>query len=141
MTIDSRPADAAPGDRLPPFERRADFDAWNRFAAVNDEFVPIHMDDEAGRQAGLPSAIGMGNLGVAQIHCLLRSWIGAGGRIAAVNVEFRSPAVRGRANSAHGSVTGVTVDGDRRRIDLDVWIEDDTGTTLTSGTAIVETSP
>ncbi len=138
MTDDAGPIDAAPGDRLPPFERRADFETWNRFAAVNDEFVPIHMDDQAGRHAGLPSAIGMGNLGVAQIHCLLRSWIPAEGRIADVSVQFRSPAVRGRTNSAHGSVTAVHVEGERRRIDLDVWVEDDTGTTLTSGTATVE---
>jgi hypothetical protein len=44
-------AAAKVGDELPPFVRTTGFDNWNRYAAVNDEFVPIHMDDDAGRAA------------------------------------------------------------------------------------------
>lgn len=135
--LSTGPRDARPGDRLPVFERHADFESWNRYAAVNDEFVPIHMDDEAGRRAGHQSAIGMGNLGVAQIHCLLRTWLGDGGRIEAVAIQFRSPAVRGRDNRATGTVTSVADDGQGRTISLDVWVEDDIGTVLTRGTARV----
>ena len=40
------------GQEIPTFEREAGFHAWNRYAAVNEEFVPIHMDDDAGRRAG-----------------------------------------------------------------------------------------
>lgn len=141
--LSTGPRDAQPGDRLPVFERHADFESWNRYAAVNDEFVPIHMDDEAGRRAGHETAIGMGNLGVAQIHCLLRTWLGdGGGRIEAVAIQFRSPAVRGRDNRATGTVTSVAPsrsceDGPVRTISLDVWVEDDIGTVLTRGTARV----
>ena len=36
---------------------------WNRYAAVNDKFVYIHMDDEAGGSAlNEQGAFGMGNL-------------------------------------------------------------------------------
>ena len=48
--------DLIEGQEQPRFERRTDFANWNRYAAVNEEFVAIHMDDEAGRAAGLPSA-------------------------------------------------------------------------------------
>src|SRR5881398_3196658 len=34
------------GTELPVFVRTTGFHNWNRYAAVNDEFVPIHMDDE-----------------------------------------------------------------------------------------------
>ena len=69
------------GDELPAFVRETGLDNWNHYAAVNDEFVPIHMDDEAGKAAGYPSAFGMGALQWAYLHDLLRSWIGEDGRI------------------------------------------------------------
>jgi acyl dehydratase len=135
MTIGPPPQ---PGDELPIFARAADFDAWNRYAAVNAEFVPIHMDDAAGREAGHETAIGMGNLGVSQIHCMLRSWLNGHGRIASVALQFRSPALRGRTNVAHGRVEGIDDSGSTRTITLEVWIDDDDGTVLTRGTATVE---
>ena len=46
-------------------------EGWNRYAAVNDEFVDIHMSDEAARSAGLPGAIGMGNLRIGYLDPLL----------------------------------------------------------------------
>ena len=54
------PKDIHVGDELPVFQRATGLHHWNRYAAVNDEFVPIHMDDEAGQEAGYPSAFGMG---------------------------------------------------------------------------------
>ena len=53
LTVDSE---------IPSFVRETGFENWNRFAAVMDEFVPLHMDDAAGQKAGFPGAIGMGNL-------------------------------------------------------------------------------
>ena len=41
------------GDEIPTFTRKTGLDIWNRYAAVNDEFIPIHMDDEAGRDAAI----------------------------------------------------------------------------------------
>ena len=41
------------GDEIPTFVREnTGLHHFNRYAAVNEEFVPIHMDDEAGREAG-----------------------------------------------------------------------------------------
>ena len=54
-----------PGSSVPPFERTPGFHHWNRYAAVNSEFVDHHMDDEAGRASGYPGAFGMGNLAFA----------------------------------------------------------------------------
>ena len=64
------------GDELPTFTRETGFANWNRYAAVNDEFVPIHMDDAAGEAAGNGGAFGMGNLQWAYLHNMLRSWVG-----------------------------------------------------------------
>jgi len=103
------------GTEVPEYVRTTDLANWNRYAAVNDEFVPIHMDDDAGRAAGFPSAFGMGNLLWAYLHNMLRDWIEAdfagNGRIVSVDLSFRSPNLRGQTVAARGTVTAVREEG------------------------------
>ncbi|MDO9485607.1 MAG: MaoC/PaaZ C-terminal domain-containing protein [Actinomycetota bacterium] len=122
------------GDELPTFTRETGFANWNRYAAVNDEFVPIHMDDAAGEAAGNGGAFGMGNLQWAYLHNMLRSWIGENGEILSIEVQFRSPNVKGQTVTAKGVVTAI--DGDV--ISLDVWTEQQEGTKLAPGSAKVK---
>jgi acyl dehydratase len=137
VTTSATALDARVGDTLPPFRRVTGFAIWNRYAAVNSEFAPIHMDDEAGREAGFPSAIGMGNLQWAYLHNLLRDWLGDDGRITRVTCQFRAANTKGMTVTARGVVTAVHDSPDGRIIDLDVWVEDDDGAKLAPGTATV----
>jgi acyl dehydratase len=130
-------AGLAVGDEIPTFVRTPGFAHWNRYAAVNDEFVPIHMDDEAGRDAGYPTAFGMGNLQWAYLHNLLRQWVGEEGRIEKMSCQFRGANVKGQTVTARGKVTAVVADGGRRVIELDVWTEDQDGRRLAPGRATV----
>jgi len=66
----------AVGDEIPAFTPNDWLRQLDRYAAVNDEFVPIHMDDEAGRAAGMDGAFGMGNLQWAYLHNVVRDWLG-----------------------------------------------------------------
>ena len=69
--------DVAIGEEIPVWSRQTDFMHWNRYAAVNDEFVYIHMDDEAGKNAANEQgAFGMGNLRFAYLLNMLRDWAG-----------------------------------------------------------------
>jgi hypothetical protein len=129
--------DARVGDVIPAFRRRTDLEQWNRFAAVNDEFVGIHMDDAAGTAAGYPSAIGMGNLQWAYAHNALRDWLGDAGRILSLSLELRKPNVRGQVVSAAGELTLIVKKSTETVIHLDVWTESDAGDRLGSGTAVV----
>jgi acyl dehydratase len=131
-------ADVRPGDELPAFTRVTGLDNWNRYAAVNDEFVPIHMDDEAGREAGYPTAFGMGNLQLAYLHGLVRDWLGDDGVIVALSCQFRAANTRGMTVTARGVVTAVREQDGRRLADLEVWTEDGEGRKLAPGTATVE---
>src|ERR1700732_981841 len=128
------PNDIKVGDELPPFQRATGFHNWNRYAAVNDEFVPIHMDDEAGREAGYPTAFGMGNLQWAYLHNVLREWIPAA-RVVRLSCQFRSPNTKGMVVTAKGTVTAVRHVDDGREIDVDVWTEDQDGNKLAPGRA------
>ena len=130
--------DITPGTEIPSFVREQDFHAWNRFAAVNDEFVPIHMDDAAGQAAGFPGAIGMGNLSCSYFHNVLRDWLSEQGRIRRVSVQYRQPNNRGSVLTTHGKIVSVTQGAAAREVVIELWMEDDAGRVLMNGEALVE---
>ncbi len=91
------------------------------------------MDDEAARREGFSKAFGMGNLQWSFVHSLLREFIGQDGSILRLDVQFRSPNLRGQRVTAFGTVTGV--EGDT--ITIDLWTQEDEGSRLAVGTALV----
>jgi acyl dehydratase len=125
------------GHEIPPFARKTGFDVWNRFAAVNYEFVPIHMDDEAGKAAGHAGAIGMGRLQWSYLHNALEQWLGESGRVVRVAAQFRSPNLKGMTLTTKGKVTAVRKENNETLVDLDVWVEAEDGRVLAPGTATV----
>ena len=125
------------GAEISSFSRNTGPANWNRFAAVNDEFVAIHMDDEAGRKAGATGAFGMGNLQWAYMHNMLRDWAGPSGRIAAASCQFRGLNLKDQIVSARGRVAGVRRVGEEVLVDLELWTEVQDGPTLAKGTATV----
>jgi acyl dehydratase len=124
------------GDELPTRTQTAGFEAWNRFAAVNDEFIPIHMDDEAGRVAGYDGAFGMGYLQWSLLHAVVREWLGGAGRIVEMTCSFRGPSFRGRVVEAGGTVSAIEDGPDGRVISLEIWTRAD-DKVLAPGTAKV----
>lgn len=136
-------AAVAVGTEVPEYVRTTDLANWNRYAAVNDEFVPIHMDDAAGRAAGFPSAFGMGNLLWSYLHNMLRDWIETSfdgtGRIVSMDLSFRSPNLRGQTVAARGTVTAVREEDGATVVDLEVAVvdRDAPDTVLAPGSAVV----
>ena len=55
--------DITPGDELPAFERTTDFAHWNRYAAVNDEFIDVHMSRPRRRPPVSPTSSGWATCG------------------------------------------------------------------------------
>jgi acyl dehydratase len=127
----------AVGDEIPAFTRTTGFANWNRYAAVNDEFVPIHMDDEAGRAAGMNGAFGMGNLQWAYLHNVVRDWLGDRGRIVRMDCQFRAVNTKGQTVTAHGRVESVQERADDLLVELRVWTADQDGNPLAPGTCTV----
>lgn len=126
------------GATVPPFVRQAGLHAWNRYAAVNYEFVDIHMDDEAGKAAGMPGAFGMGNLIWAWMHCAVEQWVGDRGLLEHLECRFKQPALKGDTITITGTVTGrSTADDGSTVLELDLWSENQTGTRTSPGTARV----
>lgn len=127
-----------PGDTIPPWSRKGSFLTWSRFAAVNDEFALHHMDDDIARHEGFAAAFAMAPLTFSYVQTMLRTWVGDRGRVESVAIRLRSPFLRGRTLTASGVVTTLTTDGDgHRRVEADVWADDDTGARLVDGHAVI----
>lgn len=122
---------------LPPYVRTTGLANWNRYAAVNDEFIDIHMDPEAARAVGMPDVFGMGNLRIAYLHNLLHGWLAGAGDIAEFGCEFRGLNLRGDTLTCHGTTTGERQLDGHHLIDLDIGVRNQDGTETTPGRAVV----
>ncbi len=129
--------DVEDGQEVPPFVRQTDLMHWNRYAAVNDEFVYLHMDEEAGKKAGMKGVFAMGNLRYGYIHNMLREWMGLTGVIRKVEVQHRAISYKNDVLTCKGKVARKYVKDGEHRVDLDVWVENQEGANLSPGTATV----
>jgi acyl dehydratase len=121
------------GAVVPAYVRTTGLQNWNRYAAVNDEFIDIHMDDESARAVGMPGVFGMGNLRIAYLHNMLHDWVGDTGDIAEFRCEFRGTNLKGDILTGHGTVTGVA----DRLVSLDLGVTNQDGAETTPATATV----
>ena len=138
MTVKIKFDDVNVGDELPPWSRQTDFMHWNRYAAVNDEFVPFHMDDEAGRRAGnQQGAFGMGNLRYAYLANALRDWIGDEAEIREIGCQYRAINQKNDVLTVVGQVVEKeTVEGENR-VKLTINVMNQAGEATCPGHAVV----
>ena len=130
--------DVTVGDELPAWSRKTDFMNWNRYAAVNDEFVYIHMDDEAGRAAlNEQGAFGMGNLRYAYIVNALQDWIGDEATIREIGCQFRAINQKNDTLTVSGKITDVKVEDGENRVYLDMNVVNQNGDGTCPGHAVV----
>ena len=126
------------GDDIPSFTRQTDLMHWNRYAAVNDEFVYIHMDDEAGRAAANePGAFGMGNLRWAYLLNMLREWVGDEVDVRELGVQFRAINQKNDVLTCVGTVTEKTEENGEHLVRLDTNVINQDGVATCPGHAVV----
>lgn len=123
------------GAELTPFVRTTGLANWNRFAAVNDEFIDIHMDDEAARAVGMPGVFGMGNLRISYLHDLLVEALGDDGDIVELRCEFRGLNLRGDTLTCTGAVGRVTERDGLELADVALGVVNQDGVDTTPGSA------
>jgi acyl dehydratase len=127
----------ATGTVLPPFVRQTGLANWNRYAAVNDEFIDIHMDDVAAKAVGMPGVFGMGNLRIAYLHNLVSGWLGDAGDIVDFGCEFRGLNLQGDTLTCTGTVTGTSEADGCRLASLYLGVQNQHGVETTPATATV----
>lgn len=129
--------DVTEGQEVPPFQRTTDLMHWNRFAAVNDEFVYLHMDDEFARRRGEKGVLAMGHLRFSYLHNMLRAWIGDKGRIKRVACQYRGIQYKDETITCRGKVTKKYGRDGQNLVDLDLRVENQNGDIISPGTATV----
>ncbi len=130
--------DVSVGDEIPGFKRRTDLMNWNRYAAINDEFIPIHMDDAAGRQGqNEQGAFGMGNLRTAYIHNMLRNWAGDEAEIREVGLQFRAINQKNDLLTTTGKIVEKIVEGNDHLVRIETNVVNQDGAGTAPGHAIV----
>jgi acyl dehydratase len=122
---------------LPTFVRTTGLQHWNRYAAVNDEFIDIHMDDDAAKAIGMPGVFGMGNLRIAYLHNLLSGWLGDRGDIAEFRCEFRGLNFKGDTLTCTATETGQREEDGLSLVDLALGVANQDGTDTCPGSATV----
>lgn len=129
--------DVEVGQEVPPVERETDFMNWNRYAAVNDEFVYLHMDDAVAKAAGQGEAFGMGNLRWAYVMNALQDWIGDEAEVRDLSMQFRVINQKHDKLTTQAVVTEKKVEEGENRVYLDVNVVNQEGVQGAPGKAIV----
>lgn len=116
----------------PKWQRSTSFQNWNRYAAVNDEFIDLHMFDAAAVAAGQPGTFGMGNLRVAYHYAALESEIASDHRIWEFQCRFTALNFAGDTLTVDWSPRAVE---DALAVDLSMANQD--GIETTPATAVI----
>lgn len=130
--------DVSVGDEMAKWARTTGFMEWNRYAAVNDEFVPFHMDDDAGRAAKNENgAFGMGNLRYAYLVNALRDWIGDEAEIREIGCQYRAINQKKDTLTATGKVVEKYVADGECRVKLEMNVVNQNGEATCPGHAVI----
>ncbi|MBI2886905.1 MAG: hypothetical protein HYY02_06825 [Chloroflexi bacterium] len=129
--------DVQVGDVLPEFTRKTGYIEWGRFAGANEEHVVIHEDDEEARKVGLPGGIGMGNLRLVYVQNMLSDWMGEGGWIKKVALQYRGMNLKNDLVVTKGRVVNKFVQDGEHLVELEVAAENQKGEATAPGQAVV----
>lgn len=124
------------GDTLGPQEIYLSKDQVRTYARTCGMDVPRFTDDEGARKEGLPGMIAPGNMSLGMLSRLVTDWIGNGNaRLTRLGTTYRQPVQPDRTITLNGFVTHV--EPKEKRVEIDVWIENEDGERLVIGTASV----
>jgi acyl dehydratase len=104
--------------------------------ATLDDYL-IHLDREFARGFGLPDVIVQGPLKSAYLGQLARDWVGEGGALRELEVQYRGIDVALAPLTARGVVTRKLVERDEQLVECEIWLESSDGQRNTHGRALI----
>jgi len=88
-----RSSEVTEGDELPGLQIRVTRADLVRYAGASGDFNPIHWNERAAREVGLPDVIAHGMLTMALANRLVTTWAGDPGAVVECAVRFTRPVV------------------------------------------------
>lgn len=109
---------------------------YSRYVFHGRDSKNIHTDDEVARKAGLPRALAQGRYPIGYISERMMDFFGQGwvqgGKLEVSLVKGIFP---GDTITVKGVITEKIAEGDKTRLVLDVWLENQHGEPATAGVA------
>ncbi|MEV8528217.1 MaoC family dehydratase [Streptomyces sp. NPDC052000] len=93
MTAKIRYEDVEPGIQLPPRSFPVTRATLVRYAGASGDFNPIHWNERAAKEVGLPDVIAHGMFTMAEAARVVTDWAGDPGAVLEYGVRFTKPVV------------------------------------------------
>jgi acyl dehydratase len=107
------------------------------YAGASGDFNPMHTDEVAAKDAGMPSVFGHGMFSAGLLATALTNWAGIG-RLVRYRVRFVKQAWPGDVFQSSIAVTGKRKEGDKNLVDVECSLANSEGEVKVSGEATVE---
>lgn len=104
---------------------------------VPDTVQRLHWEREWANELGVPASYDYGGMREAFLTNLITNWMGDDGWLWKMNCEHRKFVYTGDTYWVKGKVTGKTQAAERNEVHLDVWVENQWGSIVTPGQAVV----
>lgn len=120
----TQPPQPRTGDTLPARTLPVTREDVRRYADASGDHNPIHLDDAAAQELGLPGVVAHGMLTSALAIGVVAGWAGGADRVVATSIRFAAPLPVPADTAAHIEVAGrvkkVDADADTAEIALTV---------------------
>ncbi len=130
--ISAQVGDRLPELRLPPVDRTV----LALFAGASGDHVPLHIDTDFARKAGMPDVFAHGMLGMAWVSRLLTNWAPQSA-LRSFSVRFMAITHLGNEPVLSGKVTEILEQGGERRARVEVQMANQYGQVKILGEALV----
>lgn len=127
------------GDELPVMVERPGAVQLFLFSAVTWDTHRTHFDAPYSVDVeALPGILVHGHLQGTFLGKLVSQWVSPGGRLASITYQNRGMSVPGDELSCHGRITAKREESGKGLVELEVWVEKQTGDITTTGQATAE---
>jgi acyl dehydratase len=129
--------DVQVGDTAPVLSHKLTRADLVEYAGASGDFNPMHTDEVAAKESGIPSVFGHGMFSAGLLATALTDWAGIG-RLVRYRVRFVKQAWPGEEFETSIVVAAKRTDGDRNLVDVECSLANSVGEVKVSGEATVE---
>jgi acyl dehydratase len=129
--------DVQVGDTAPVLSHKLTRADLVEYAGASGDFNPMHTDEVAAKESGMPSVFGHGMFSAGLLATALTDWAGIG-RLVRYRVRFVKQAWPGEEFETSIVVAAKRTDGDRNLVDVECSLANSAGEVKVSGEATVE---
>lgn len=129
--------DIAEGSSLPELTKKPGVTQLVKYAAGGGDFNPLHHDFAFPQSKAIGSIIVHGRFKYASLGELVSNWLGHAGRIRKLSCQYRGMDMPDKEMTLGGTVKRKFEEDGEKRVELEIWVKDESGKKTTPGEAVV----